>query len=193
MTPWPRPSLIYFIKPVGMDGPIKIGCSSVPEARLASLAVWSPFPLEVIATCRGSYDLEQNLHECFFDAHLHHEWFRNVPALVEGIEKLRAGERAAQAFDLSARKGSIRKKRIYKKWTPERKLRAGWVFKLHAAKRRAEKEYGCHVTAPRFFWDFVYHRPKDDPIPLGILAKLEVIVANPAKFFRKTTDTKVAA
>lgn len=38
-----RNTHVYFIKPIGMDGPIKIGCSDKPARRLITLAAWSPF------------------------------------------------------------------------------------------------------------------------------------------------------
>ena len=44
---------VYFIKPVGMEGPIKIGCSIMPTERLEGLAVWSPFPLEIVAAIQA--------------------------------------------------------------------------------------------------------------------------------------------
>lgn len=45
-----RAMTVYFVKPVGMDGPIKIGCTTTPAARIESLTIWSPFPLEVLVT-----------------------------------------------------------------------------------------------------------------------------------------------
>jgi hypothetical protein len=58
---------VYFIKPVGMDGPIKIGCSNIPEHRLVSLSMWSPFPLEIIGKTPGNLKDEGFLHRCFSD------------------------------------------------------------------------------------------------------------------------------
>ena len=40
---------VYFIKPIGMDGPIKIGCSVSPDRRRETLEWWCPFPLEILA------------------------------------------------------------------------------------------------------------------------------------------------
>lgn len=40
-----RPSesrFIYFLRPIGWDGPVKIGCSNYPMLRLNALMAWSP-------------------------------------------------------------------------------------------------------------------------------------------------------
>lgn len=102
--------LVYFIKPVGMDGPVKIGCSGNPRKRLSSLMSWSPFRLEIAATFPGEYDLEENLHQCFSDLHSHGEWFRPDPRLTETIKKLQAGMQIFAAVDLSAKLGRIHNK-----------------------------------------------------------------------------------
>jgi hypothetical protein len=105
-------SFVYFIKPIGMDGPIKIGCSVDPEIRLSNLMVWSPFPLEIVATIPGGYSLERNVHECFADAHSHKEWFRAIPRLQTFINGLQAGKEIGEILDLNARIGSIREPRV---------------------------------------------------------------------------------
>lgn len=50
---------VYFIKPVGLAGPIKIGCSYSPEKRRSALDCWSPFALEIIAQIDGGANLER--------------------------------------------------------------------------------------------------------------------------------------
>ncbi len=98
---------VYFLKPVGMDGPIKIGCSKWPENQLGVYGSWSPFPLEIIVAIPGSIDLEKNIHECFVDCHSHAEWFHASPRLVAAIEALTAGIPVGDAIDLNDRKGNI--------------------------------------------------------------------------------------
>lgn len=98
---------VYFIKPVGMPGPIKIGCSIFVEHRLLQLMVWSPIPLEVLYTEPGTHDLERNLHRCFADYHSHLEWFHPGERLVKAIERLKAGEKIADVVDLNDKRGSI--------------------------------------------------------------------------------------
>lgn len=82
---------VYFIKPIGMDGPIKIGCSVSPEGRRASLEAWCPFPLEVMAEIEGSYDLEQRFHARFLHLHERLEWFAAGEDLLAAIADIRGG------------------------------------------------------------------------------------------------------
>ena len=104
-----RPTHVYFIKPIGLPGPIKIGCSWNPVDRMKMLMAWSPYPLEIIIAIPGSYKLEKNLHDCFADLYSHREWFNPGPTLLEAIEQLKAGKPVEQAVDLSKRVGSITK------------------------------------------------------------------------------------
>ena len=86
-------SFVYFIKPAGFDGPIKIGCSQVPERRLIDLTVWSPWPLELVGAVKGTNRDEVNFHNRFKDCHSHREWFHSTPLLRATITAvLRAGD-----------------------------------------------------------------------------------------------------
>ena len=76
-----RQSFVYFIKPIGLDGPIKIGCSHLPERRLVELSVWSPWPLEIVGAVKGTSRDELNFHNRFKDCHSHREWFHSTPLL----------------------------------------------------------------------------------------------------------------
>ena len=125
---------VYFIKPIGFDGPIKIGCSHMPIQRLLSIATWSPFPLEIIHQMPGGVRLEGNLHECFFDLHSHREWFHAKPRLLDFLRKLKAGVPVEQAIDLTDRRGSIRMAAIKRRFTPEMLLR----LRLSSAVARIE-------------------------------------------------------
>ena len=92
---------IYFIKPVGHAGPIKIGTSVSPESRLHDLGAWSPLPLELIGAVEGSIADEFYLHRCFADCHSHREWFTPTPKLIASIEAiLSAGTVDAVRSDL---------------------------------------------------------------------------------------------
>lgn len=82
---------VYFIKPVGMDGPVKIGCSAKPPVRRATLAAWSPFPLEIAAEIEGDLYLEARFHKRFIAARSHAEWFMATPELLSTIEQIKAG------------------------------------------------------------------------------------------------------
>ena len=75
---------VYFIKPIGMEGPIKIGCSFSPTARRETLETWSPFALEIVAEIEGEFRLERQFHALFSDSHQRREWFTATPAINAG-------------------------------------------------------------------------------------------------------------
>ena len=103
---------VYFIRPIGMAGPVKIGTSRSPDKRLTTLATWSPFPLEIVCSIEGGYRLEQQFHTKFFDLHINREWFRWTPELELTMQSIIAG-----TFDYASlpegREG-VRKKAIHK-------------------------------------------------------------------------------
>ena len=135
-----QPRLVYFIKPVGMDGPIKIGCSSVPAKRLEDLSVWSPFPLEVIATAPGSYKVEQALHQRFAFLHSHREWFHANPELTVAIRRIASGVPIEKAVDLSLVTGSIRKSGKGGRPVPEyRKGHRSYSARVRWAQKKVRK------------------------------------------------------
>lgn len=82
---------VYFIKPVGMQGPVKIGTSIRPAGRCSSLAAWSPFPLEVVAEIEGDELLEARFHRMFVASHERLEWFTWTPELQAVIDAIAAG------------------------------------------------------------------------------------------------------
>jgi T5orf172 domain len=106
-------SVVYFLRPKGMEGPVKIGCSGMPHVRLEAYLPWSPFPLEIVATVPGEYALERNIHDCLAASHSHSEWFHATPMVRDLVAALQAGTPIGQALDLSDRVGNIRgKKRV---------------------------------------------------------------------------------
>lgn len=88
---------VYFIKPIGMDGPIKIGFSIMPTKRRDNLAAWSPFALEIVAEIDGDRLLEWRFHAKFFESHQRNEWFAATPELLADIKAINAG-----TFDIDA-------------------------------------------------------------------------------------------
>lgn len=105
-------SFVYFLKPVDMDGPIKIGCSETPKGRLSTYMSWSPLKLEMVASIPGDLALERNLHECFADIHSHGEWFHAHERLTSAIDKIKRGVHVGDAVDLNRRVGKITPKRV---------------------------------------------------------------------------------
>lgn len=66
---------IYFLRPTGEKGPIKIGSSVRPESRLITYQIWSPVILELVAFLPVHHTTETFLHRHFIKWWLHGEWF----------------------------------------------------------------------------------------------------------------------
>lgn len=142
-----RERYIYFMKPIGMDGPIKIGCSWFLQERLKSLSMWSPIPLEIIITHPGGLKLERNIHECFSDLHSHHEWFRADQRLIAAIDRLKSGQPIEQAINLADRRGSIFKRKCGGAgWSEVTRQKMRFLHRVrHARKRLGEGNYPADI------------------------------------------------
>lgn len=88
--------MIYFIRQKRTDL-VKIGYTlNDPPARLSSLQVGSPEPLEMIGTVPGSVADEAVLHQQFAASRVRGEWFRATPvmgrliALGDGVFRMMA-------------------------------------------------------------------------------------------------------
>jgi hypothetical protein len=95
---------IYFMRPIGGDGRIKIGCSYKPARRLIAISVHSPYQLEIIGVGKGAIPDEQLLHEYFAADRLHSEWFRSSPELLAVMEMMGRGLSASDALDAVSRR-----------------------------------------------------------------------------------------
>lgn len=127
-------SYVYFIKPIGLDGPIKIGCAYVPQKRLMALAMWSPFPLELIGSVQGTLKDEAFLHRCFTNDHSHHEWFQVTEELRNAIDMaLKAGTIDVLRSILKA-KENIRSPAPTRKRDADYCLRMSYVHRLRHVK-----------------------------------------------------------
>jgi len=78
-------SLVYFIEGAGC---VKIGVAEYPEERLETLQIGSPVSLRLLATCKGGYKKETELHTQFAHLRLHGEWFALTPELLNIIGEL---------------------------------------------------------------------------------------------------------
>jgi hypothetical protein len=124
---------VYFVRPVGADGPIKIGCSKMPVRRLKDLMTWSPVELEVILTVPGDFATERNIHDCLWNDHLHREWFGATPRVLAIVAKLKSGLPLAEAMDLSARDRSGEGKM---RFSPERRVYLSYSHRVEWAQRK---------------------------------------------------------
>jgi len=80
-------SKLYFIQS-GENGPIKIGHSSDPDERLASLQVGNPQHLRLLAAVEFGSDAaaqEQLCHRTFRVEHIRGEWFQPSHLLIGTI------------------------------------------------------------------------------------------------------------
>ncbi|MDB5603539.1 MAG: hypothetical protein JWP25_439 [Bradyrhizobium sp.] len=195
----PAPALtVYFIKPVGLDGPIKIGCSGVPAQRVIDLGAWSPWPLELIGTVPGAFADEQFLHQCFAASHSHREWFHSTAALRDIIAKILAAGSIAPARAALSPRGSIRGG-PGKTRTPDQRKRSSYAHRIRWALRKLRVETEAELTycsepadirAIMGKWaGAAYRNIPGTPPTESEIARLEQFLARPAS---EVTVTKVA-
>lgn len=109
-------SYVYFLRERDRFGPVKIGCSGVPHARLEAYHAVAPYPLELAATVPGDRRLEMRFHQHFRRFHSHHEWFHPAAPIYLAIEQVAAG-----TFDLSTLPDGSALPRRISPWPPERR------------------------------------------------------------------------
>jgi hypothetical protein len=83
----PGDYFVYFIQGSN-GGPIKIGRSRYPAARLSALQKYANVPLVMVACIRAAPEIETVLHERFGRERLHHEWFRCTARLKRFVAAL---------------------------------------------------------------------------------------------------------
>jgi hypothetical protein len=98
---------VYFARPVGALGPIKIGMTRGPVERLRQLSVIEKRQIDFIHIMEGDGKLEHALFRCFADIHERGEWFKPHWRLIGFIEQLKSGVPVNEAIDLSDTRGHI--------------------------------------------------------------------------------------
>lgn len=74
---------VYFIQPVG-GGPVKIGVSNCPVARLTALQTGCPVPLEIVKTIPAIRNkTERDIHKAFAEYRVRGEWFSPIVLSLE--------------------------------------------------------------------------------------------------------------
>jgi transposase-like protein len=84
---------VYFLRPIGQLGPVKIGCSKFPESRLDTFTIWSPQRLELVCSVPGTHKDERTLHAMFAKHRVHGEWFgasKELLALIDHCQTVGA-------------------------------------------------------------------------------------------------------
>lgn len=148
---------VYFIKPIGLDGPIKVGCSQSPETRRRSLETWSPFALEIVAQVDGGFDLEHRFHALFIETHQRREWFGWSKRIAATIAAINDG-----TFDISTLPSPIFASANPRKgkgsrmgeWSPARRFASAYIMRMHALKRRGMP--WTEVCAGPSFYAYAY-------------------------------------
>jgi hypothetical protein len=171
------PSFVYFIRPIGMLAPVKIGCSTHPQLRLESLVTWSPFPLEIAASTPGNFKLERVFHQRFAHVRSHREWFLADKDLLCGIEKLRAGKSVDEAFDLSIKTVSLSPRHHGER--AGNFLQRSYRVRVRNAVKRVEKERGGRWLAPDSI-DRMFRSRITDPLTSEQIELLETFLECPA-------------
>jgi hypothetical protein len=138
-----RPKTVYFIRPVGMEGPVKVGCSGSPERRRGSLATWSPFPLEIIAEIAGDHWLERRFHAYFRDTYQRREWFGWSDRMAETVAAINAGTFDADILPEPTVLGRLHFKR--QPWTEDQKLRASYSRRCDKTLERTGFRFGIWI------------------------------------------------
>lgn len=180
---------VYFIRPVGMEGPVKIGCTYRATQRMDDLMAWSPLPLEIAVQVPGNFDIENRVHAAFYDLHSHKEWFRADPRLTEAIERLQAGEPLEQVVDLNL-KQPMKAKAYHWTHNPEARLRCIYSQKLSWAERRGSTEtHYCSLPSDvetiMRRWRGTRGHVQQSPSAADF-ARLDAVIADPASHVVRT-------
>jgi hypothetical protein len=128
---WRGKQHVYF---AAACGKIKIGCSNNPSGRLVTVGEWVPFPITLMATMPGAYDVESAIHRMFDAEWSHGEWFDASPRLLAFIADIAEGKPVVIDTDAIAtrRRAFIAdKKRISHRLNRLRKVGAKLPDEMH--------------------------------------------------------------
>lgn len=78
---------VYFI--AARAGPVKIGYSKNPWARLKDFQTGHPEKLSVVATVKTTEQSERGVHALFSAQHLNGEWFERNPLIANLVNEIR--------------------------------------------------------------------------------------------------------
>lgn len=132
---------VYFIKPIGSAGPIKIGFSGNVEQRLTALSRKS-MPLEIIATFPGGHFVERQFHTLFRQSHISREWFFPTVELLAAIEAIKSDK--FDSANLPEQPVRLPRKPI--DFTPERRAKMSEAAKSHNKWRREYRDKALAKT-----------------------------------------------
>lgn len=187
---------VYFLRPVGQRGPVKIGYSRNPQGRLAAFLQWSPVDLEIVATTPGDHRLEQRLHGMFRAQLMRSEWFNASDELDALIAGLRAGKPIARLIDT---KSPVIKFRKHPPRPAEYGRFRSYSARVRAALRKVDSPHWVYVEPADVAAIFnrwpVWNSdisPKRLPTQRE-LARLEKLIASPTVYGRRVKRMQAQA
>lgn len=172
---------VYFLRPIGAEGPVKIGQSRCPLIRLKAISSWSPVELEIAAHTPGARSLEARLHALFAKERLHGEWFSSSVALSALITDIQRGEFDADSLPSERVRGDSN-------WTDVSRFSVSMAAALRRVGTRVSIPDSVRIARERFAygkWRGVdrHQHPDDARVVIEWLARHGEFVSPPADFF----------
>lgn len=174
-------TFIYFMRPIGQLGPVKVGCSIQPLSRLAQYQAWSPIPLEVFFSFPGGPKIEAALHAHLADTFSHHEWFHASEKLQRIVAGLRDGRAWGDLITLG-QKSPMRSASARRIVTQSTRQRQSYLMRLHHAANRVKLWVPQDVYSICSRWSGYGREPSIHPTPQEIV-RLNEVLANPERHF----------
>ena len=82
---------VYFVQCANGMGPVKVGCTSASRLRVYGLEASSPFPLKILVSTPGGFDLEKRFHARYLAHRSHGEWFHMSDTMADDIDSILSG------------------------------------------------------------------------------------------------------
>lgn len=170
-----RRGLLYFIRPVGAEGPVKVGYSAAPRSRLLNMMQWSPVELELILAVPAGPKDEFRAHRYFAETWIRHEWFAWSPRIAQVIDALRTGTAPDQAIPHTA----TARPRPKTQYTPVIREKFSYAQRLWRAERRS----GCVIDGPAYKeWKSISYLDRQGlALPDAVKREVDAFVADPLK------------
>lgn len=174
-------SYVYFLRPVGAEGPVKIGQSRYPTVRLHTFSSWSPVELEIAAHTPGGRGLEARLHATFATSRTHGEWFSASPELSDLIDQIQRGTFDADSLPANRVSGDSN-------WTDVSRFSVAMAAAMRRVSVRVSVPEDVQQARARFAygkWQGAdrHQHPEDARVVVDWLAGHGEVVAAPAGFF----------
>lgn len=179
-----RLGFVYFVRPIGHSGPIKIGFSQDPTGRMSTLMTWAPVPLEVVATLPGGLGLERRIHAHFAAQHSHREWFHGSLALTAFINAVAAATPITKLLDFSLPVPRLTPPRK-RNWPPEYRKYIGYSARVRCAFTNLyDRDSAKFFRAPADVIEILHRWSKCRTEPQGLptaadILRLDEVLANP--------------